>query len=167
MTSSAVTSLPLWKVAPLRSLKIHVAVLSAGSMLSARSGWMLPLASTSVRLFDIAPQNGICVAVSGYAAGSPVSLVAPCASPNLAEPPFFGVCATPASLSNVVASAVLTPSAAARPINSRREMRPFLICWVQYSSSVISASLHYAAKGRDHLETAKQLSALPTKSPRD
>src|SRR5262245_38796743 len=37
----------------------------------------------------------------------------------------------------VVARAVVTPSAAARPMNSRREMRPALICRVQYSNSVI------------------------------
>ncbi len=129
--SSGVRSLPLWKVTPLRSLNTHFLAPSAGSMLSTRSGVMLPLASTSVSPFDIEPQNGTCVAVSGKAAGSPVSVVAPWARPNFAEPPFFGVAATPASLSIVAASDAVTPRAAARPMNSRREIRPFAVCWSQ------------------------------------
>ena len=39
MTSSAVTSLPLWNVAPLRNLNIQVAVLSVASGLAGRSGF--------------------------------------------------------------------------------------------------------------------------------
>src|SRR5215218_7925867 len=62
-TSSDETALPLWKVAPLRSLMIQVAVPFDGSKLSARSGWILPFASTSVRLFDIAPQKAVWVKV--------------------------------------------------------------------------------------------------------
>src|SRR5438874_9606993 len=139
MTSSAVRLLPLWKVTPLRILKTHFLAPSEGSMLSTTSGVILPLASTSVRPLDMAPQNGTWVAVSGYPAGSPVSVVAPWARPNLAEPPFFGVAATPASLSIVVASAVPTPRAAARPMNSRRLIRPLTICCVQYSSSLIGS----------------------------
>src|SRR5262249_38716266 len=47
----------------------------------------------------------------------------------------------PSLASSEVASAVVTPSAAARPMNSRLPMRPFLISWVQYSSSLIFVSL--------------------------
>src|SRR5690348_2071093 len=140
MMSAGVRLLPLWNVTPLRIVKAHVAAPFDGSMASTTSATMLPLASTSVRLFDMPPQNGTCVAVSGYPAGSPVSVVAPCARPNFAEPPFFGSAATPASASSDVASAVVTPSAAARPKNSRRLIFPLAICWVQYSSSVIDGS---------------------------
>ena len=65
MTSSAVKLLPLWKVTPFRSLKRQVLAPSTGSMLSTRSAVMLPLASTSVRLLDMAPQKGTWVPVSG------------------------------------------------------------------------------------------------------
>ena len=63
-TSFAVTSLPLWNVRPLRSLKTHFLVSLVGSMVSARSPTILLFASTSVRLFDMAPQNGTWVPVS-------------------------------------------------------------------------------------------------------
>ena len=55
-TSVGVTVLPLWKVTPLRSLNTQFLASSPGSKLSARSGMMRPLASTSVRLLPIVPQ---------------------------------------------------------------------------------------------------------------
>ena len=65
MTSVGVTVLPLWKVTPLRSLNTQVLASSAGSKLSARSGMILPLASTSVRLLPIEPQPTVPVIWSG------------------------------------------------------------------------------------------------------
>ena len=56
-TSSAVTVLPLWNVAPFLSLNTHFLAPSEGSKLSARSGTTLPLASISVRLFDKVPRD--------------------------------------------------------------------------------------------------------------
>ena len=70
-----------------------------------------------------------------------MSVVAPWGRPNFADPPFFGSAPMPAWLSIVVANAVVTPRAATRPMNSRREIRLFLIWSVQYSNSVICVSL--------------------------
>src|SRR5689334_19591636 len=101
------------------------AATSPGSKLSARSGTMLPFASTSVRLFDIAPQKTHCVNVSGYPAGSSVSVVAPWASPKRAEPPCFGA-ARAVATNKVSAAAAVRPAASPSCTKSRREMRPFL-----------------------------------------
>ncbi len=56
-TSSAVTSLPLWKVAPLRSLKTHTVAPFEGSMVSARSPSMPPFALIRVSALPIAPPS--------------------------------------------------------------------------------------------------------------
>ncbi len=123
---------------------------------------MLPLASTSVRLFAIEPQNGTCVPVSRKLPGSWVSVVEPCARPKRANPPFFGSAPMPSLASSEVASAVVTPSAAARPMNSRLAMRPFLICCVQYSSSVICVSLNLRLISRMRLFSRAARGDAPT-----
>ena len=55
-----------------------------------------------------------------------LSVVLPPARPRRSRPPFFGVSAAKASAlaSRPEMTRVEAPSAAARPMNSRREMRP-------------------------------------------
>src|SRR5271165_1391041 len=68
-----------------------------------------------------------------------LSVVLPPPRPSRSTPPFFGVSAAIASaLASMVEIARLeAPSAAARPINSRRETAPFRSRPFQYSSSLI------------------------------
>jgi hypothetical protein len=79
-----------------------------------------------MRLFDMAPKTGTWVPVLRMPR-SIVSVVALCTSPNFADPPFFGLGADADLAQHRRRSVMLTLSAAARSMNSRHEIRPFLI----------------------------------------
>jgi hypothetical protein len=122
-TSSTVSGLPFEKVTPLRILKTHFLAPSEASQLSASQGPAVP--SFGLGSTRHSPQKKLtfCITTLADNAGSSVSEDDPPLSPEMKCPPLTGA-ACAAVARSCEAKGAATPSAAARPMKSRRLMSP-------------------------------------------
>lgn len=131
-TSAIVIGRPSWKVTPLRILKVQVTASSEASQDSARAGTGWPVSgsvstSMSPQLRQVTKVN-----CERFLPGSRESVADAPSRPSFRWPPRLGSCAFAAVWNIVPAAASVMPKAAARPMNSRRLMRPSATWLVRY-----------------------------------